>query len=340
MAIILFRRCIGSLLLFVLLPHCAIAQSREKPFENSHFDTIEGFSVHYRIWNQDLEQPVGKVFFIHGFAGSTFCFRNLYDTLASLGYKVVAVDIPGAGYSSRSLDFNHSNSHRAKFLWKLLDKIDNGAGEERDEHRVGECPDRSDGSGDGNGGNGNWFLVGHSMGGGAAEAMAILHPDRTASLILIAGTLFRKTNNLNSSAMFMMRQKQVKKQMVSYTDRNLITYKRFYKLLKSAYCRAPDSTEVLGYITPLETEGSAEALINIYVNNREKETLDARTLTNVPVKAIWGTKDSWVSLRTARVNFGVFPQFELVKIKGAGHMPMETHVQQFIPPFLEFIREP
>ncbi|MBE0646341.1 MAG: alpha/beta hydrolase [Bacteroidales bacterium] len=319
-------------MLLTLLPQFAIAQQVGNPFENSQFDTIDGFSVHYRVWNQDNAHPAGKVFFVHGFAGSTFCFRNLYDTLVSLGYMVVAADIPGAGYSSRSLDFNQSNSHRASFLWKLLDSID---------QRMGwACPARTNGDDGDNGGNSKWIIVGHSMGGGAAEAMTILHPERTKTLIILAGTLFRKTNNLNSTAMFMMRQKQVKKYMVSYADRNFITYKRFYKLLKSAYGRIPDSTEVMGYITPLETEGSAEALINIYVNNREKMTLDARTLTDVPVRAIWGTKDHWVSLRTAKINFGVFPDFELVKIKGAGHMPMETHVQQFIPPFLEFLRQP
>lgn len=314
-------------LFLLLIPLTAICQNPEAPFPNSRFDTINGFSVHYRIWNDDLAKPAGKIFFVHGFAGSTFCFRNLYDTLASLGYKVVAADIPGAGYSSRSLDFNQSNSNRGMFLWKLLDEIDRGGG------RAGAYSDQTDG-GDGSD---KWILVGHSMGGGAAEAMAILRPGQTKTLILLAGTIFRKTNNLNNTALFVMRQKNVKKFFVSYTDKNLITYKRFYKLLKSAYGRPPDSTEILGYLTPLETEGSAEALINIYVNNREKEILDARTLTEVPVRAIWGTKDNWVSLRTARINFGVFDDFELVKIKGAGHMPMETHVQQFIPPFLEFV---
>lgn len=314
MPLLLSFRSFVFLLLLLLLPGISIAQTNHKPFENSHFDTIEGFSVHYRVWNGDLEHSPGKVFFVHGYAGSTFCFRNLYDTLESLGYKVVAADIPGAGYSSRSLDFNHSNSHRGKFLWKLLDRIDG-------EDTTG------------------WIVVGHSMGAGAAEAMAILQPGRTNCLILIAGTLFRKTNNLGNTLFFMVRQKQVKKILVSYADKNIITYKRFNKLLKSGYGRVPDSTEVMGYFKPLEQEGSAEALINIYVNNREKENLDARTLTGVPAKAIWGTKDHWISLRSARMNFGIFPNFELVKIKGAGHMPMETHVQQFIPPFLEFVRQ-
>lgn len=327
MPIMMFRRGIRYLFLPLLLPFLTIARTGTGPFENSHFDTIDGFSVHYRTWNDNLLKPVGKILFMHGFAGSTICFRNLYDTLASLGYQVVAVDIPGAGYSSRSLDFNQSNSNRGIFLWKFLDRIDGGGGE-------------AGGGSESSSGPGKWILVGHSMGAGAAEAMAIIRSDQTELLVILSGTIFRKTNNMNSTAAFMIRQKIVKKMLVAYADKNLITYKRFSKLLKSAYGRAPDSTEVMEYLTPLETEGSAEALINIYVNNREKETLDARTLTSVPVKAIWGTKDNWISLRTARVNFGAFPQFELVKIKGAGHMPMETHIHQFIPPFLEFLRKP
>lgn len=282
------------------------------PFPNSRFDTIDGFSVHYRVWNERSESPPGNILFVHGFAGSTFCFRDLYDTLAVLGYRVIAVDIPGAGYSSRSLDFNQSFSHRGIFLWKLIDQVQKGR------------PAR-------------WTLVGHSMGGGTAEAMAILRPEQTEKLILIAGTVFRKTTNLTYTATFLLRQENLRKILVDFADRNLITYRRFGKLLKSAYRRKPDSSEVLGYLTPLEIRGSAEALVNVYINNRETEGLDARNLGNVPVYAIWGTRDSWIPLRSARMYFNAFPIFALVKIKGAGHMPMETNIRQFIQHFLEFI---
>jgi len=216
-------------ILFVCQSFISIAQTTGKPYPNSKFDTIDGIKVHYRVWNEDLAQPKGKILFIHGFAGSTFCFRYQYDTLESLGYKVVAVDLPGAGYSDRTLDFNQSHSNRARFLWKLLTVLEPG-----------------DTTG--------WIVVGHSMGGGAAEAMAIMEPERTDKLILIAGTIFRKNNNMTGKITFMVRQKRVKKFLVSYADRNVITYERFYKMLKNAYKRRPDSTEVLGYLTPLEID--------------------------------------------------------------------------------------
>jgi len=289
------------------------AQSDSLPFPNSRFDTIEGIVVHSRTWNNDGEQRP-NICFIHGFAGSTFCFRYLYDTLASLGFRIVAIDIPGAGFSDRSLDFNQSHGNRARFLWEVLHHI---------------VPGKA----------GKWILVGHSMGGGTAEAMAILNQAETGKLVVIGGAVFRKSNNLGNTLMMPVRQKQVKKFMVNYADRNIITYKRFYRMLNSAYGRPPDSTEVLGYLTPLLTDGSAESLINIYVNNRERMELDVRTMTDVPVLAIWGTKDSWVPLRSVRMALEAFPDLELVKIKGAGHMPMETHPREFTPILLDFLSE-
>ena len=308
----LFFPVITFAFLFVFQPVESAAQLTQKPYPNSKFDTIDGIMVHYRVWNEDVDQPTRKILFIHGFAGSTFCFRYLYDTLETLGYKVVAIDLPGAGYSDRTLDFNHSHSSRARFLWKFLSALE---------------PEDTTG----------WQIVGHSMGGGAAEAMAIMEPERTDKLVLIAGTIFRKSNNMTGTVGFMIRQKKIKKFMVAYADRNVITYKRFSRMLKSAYKRKPDSTEVMGYLTPLEIEGSAAALINVYVNNKEIEKLDVRNLTEVPVMAIWGTKDSWVSLSTSRIYLSAFPDLELVKIKGAGHLTMETNLEEFLPPFLRFL---
>jgi pimeloyl-ACP methyl ester carboxylesterase len=310
----MLKPALSILFLFFLFPTSKLfSQEPEKPFPNSRFIILDSIRVHYRTWDPESGNPRGNVFFVHGFAGSTFCFRDLYDTLAALGFRVVAADIPGAGYSEKTTNFNQSHSNRARFLWDLTDNILPGD----------TIP---------------WYIVGHSMGGGTAEAMAIMRKEKTARLILVAGAVFRKTNNMISTMTFLVRQKKVKKLIINYADKNLITCESIGKLLKSAYKRLPDSSEVTGYCTPLREENSAEALINIYTNNKEIADLDVRTMTGVPVLAIWGTRDSWVPLRSARIYFSAFPDLRLVKIKGAGHMPMETHLEEFLPVFLEFLQ--
>ena len=84
----LFFPVLAFAILFVFQPVESTAQSTLKPYPNSKFDTIDGIMVHYRVWNEDVAQAARKILFIHGFAGSTFCFRYLYDTLETLGYKV------------------------------------------------------------------------------------------------------------------------------------------------------------------------------------------------------------------------------------------------------------
>ena len=96
----------------------------EKPFENSRFEIIDSVSIHYRVWNDTLRNPRGKIILIHGFCGSTFCWRYNFDALVAAHYKVVAIDLPGFGYSQRSPSLNQSQSNRARLLWGLLEKIE------------------------------------------------------------------------------------------------------------------------------------------------------------------------------------------------------------------------
>ncbi len=92
------------------------------------------------------------------------------DALQEAGYLVVAVDLPGFGYSTRDRDINHSQLNRSKLLWELLDKIDALLLPEQKALQ--------------------WFLAGHSMGGGTAAAMTKARPLETKALILVDGALF------------------------------------------------------------------------------------------------------------------------------------------------------
>ena len=92
------------------------AQIPAKPFDNSRFFSIDSIRIHCRIWNENLVHPRGKVLLVHGFVGSTFSWRENIDTLVKSGYYVVAVDLPGFGYSDRSLKVNQSQSNKARIV--------------------------------------------------------------------------------------------------------------------------------------------------------------------------------------------------------------------------------
>ncbi len=71
-------------LIFLILafPGTLQAQTEEKPYVNSHFIRVDTILLHYRDWNGNLAHPKGKVLLIHGFIGSTYCWRMNVEALA------------------------------------------------------------------------------------------------------------------------------------------------------------------------------------------------------------------------------------------------------------------
>lgn len=284
------------------------------PYPNSNFRIADSVLFHYRSWNDTLRNPRGKILLIHGFCGSTFCFRENYDTLVRCGFRVVAVDLPGFGYSDRNASVNQSQSNRARLIWALLDQID-GA-------------DTS-----------SWNILGHSMGGGTAEAMALMHPERTRTLTLVDGMVFIRNTDLTSAFVTASKTEPMKQILVSLTEKSYLTYPNMRKKLKGAYGYFPDSATVMGYLQPLQIEGTAESVVNILANSKEIVSLHADSLSRMPVLVIWGKKDRTIFPRVGKKLKRAVPSVEWNVIPGAHHMPMETHAPEFNGLLVAFLKK-
>jgi 2-hydroxy-6-oxonona-2,4-dienedioate hydrolase len=280
------------------------AQDLAKPFTNSHFITVDSVNFHYRIWNDTIKNPKGKVVFIHGFMGSTFSWRENYDTLEKSNYKIIAVDLPGFGYSDRSLKVNQSQSNRARLLWDLLAELDQGDTVK-------------------------WNLVGHSMGGGTAEAMALLRSERTKSLTIVDGMVFLKNENVQGAFVTASKNKQYNKVVSVLVEKNVLTYSRVESLFKTNYGYTPDSTIVMGYLTPLLIDGTAESVLSVFSNSKEIINLDIGELEKLPVLVIWGEEDRTIKLKRGKRFVKKVPSAELKIIPGSRHDPMETNPKEF-----------
>ena len=248
---------------------------------------------------------------VHGFCGSTFCWRNNISALVDAGYRVVAIDLPGFGYSDRNLRVNQSNSNRAQLIWKLLSKI------ERE--------------------NTKWNIVGHSMGAGAVEAMALMHPDRVQSVTIVDGMIFIRNKNMEGTFIALSKMKGTNQILVSLARQNVISEKSIERLMKQVYGRPLDSVELCGYLEPLRIDGSAASVINIYANAREIRHLHADGLLDLPVMAIWGRKDHTIYPSSGRKLKRNVPTVQLKLIPGAHHSPMETHPEIFNKILLDFL---
>ena len=225
---------------------------------------------------------------------------------------MVAIDLPGFGYSDRNLNVNQSNSGRAHLIWSLLTRID-----QEDKRK--------------------WNIIGHSMGGGAVEAMALMNPDRVQTVTLVDGMLFIRNKNMRGTFVTMSKMNVYNQILVSLAKQKVISYNSMERLMKKVYGRPLDSAEMKGYMKPLQIEGTAASVINIFANAHEIRHLHADGLLDLPVLLIWGKKDRTINLRNAKKLKRKVPTIKLEIVTTAYHSPMETHPEQFNKLLLKFL---
>lgn len=281
-----------------------IPRNVKKPFRNSQFVSIDSTLIHYRFWVTKAVPSKGKILFIHGFMGSTYSFRKNFDSLCAQGYNIIAMDLPPYGYGSRESGAGYSLSARGSMVWKLLDQIDMG-----DTAR--------------------WTIIGHCIGGGAAEAAALLRPSKVRSLILVNSVFF--INNTEDMAVDFnpANIKSIKGFYADYIGRFIIDFTVLRNFMKSGYGRMPDTSDTEGFLTPLRIPETNTAIAASFRPQKETVRIECKGLKNIPGLIIWGGKDSWLSARNTKKIRKLWPEAQLHIISTAGHMPMETHPAEF-----------
>ncbi len=289
------------------------------PHGNGQYVEVAGQTFYYRIFTPpEGAESKGRIFLVHGFGGSTNSWNATAPELASMGYLVVAADLPGFGYSEKKrIDSSYTHEANAQNLWVLADIV---------------VPvDRSIGG---------WILVGHSMGGGVVSRMASLRPDRTARVVLVDGAVLGSSGNTGSSGFVktILAWPPFARAATVVVDRVLQGPQNIRGMLASAYGREPTSAELTSYAAPLAVPGTAASLIAIMQGSSQNEDVTQRLKqSEAPVSLIWGSADTWVVPTTQGAEVARILDVPLRLVEGAGHCPMETHPAEFLKIFIEEI---
>jgi pimeloyl-ACP methyl ester carboxylesterase len=117
------------------------------------FIDVDGARIHY------LDEGAGQVLlFIHGLAGQMHNFTHSLLARLSRDFRVVILDRPGSGYSTRPADAAATLSAQARIISRFCQELELGRP----------------------------LVVGHSLGGAIALALALNHPDVVGGLALVA----------------------------------------------------------------------------------------------------------------------------------------------------------
>lgn len=285
--------------------------SESLPFPGSEFQEIEGIRLHLRRWPPRARPAAGRALLIHGFGGSTFSWRLIGPGLSEMGFDTVAVDLPGFGYSSRLSLGEPRDRPWGDLIWELLDRL--------------EAAD---------GGEAAWVLAGHSIGARVAVSMAVEQPERTSRIVLIAAELYGAP-----TALPFLGLPPVRWFVARWLATHALTERGVERLLQSAYGRRPTSEEVRGYLTPLLLPGTIIDLLQLREALPEVSVGDLERIEQ-PTLIVWGEEDAWTDVKNALRIFNDLPAGEVFTIRGAGHLPIETHPEMLIRRLNDFLRSP
>src|ERR1051325_205988 len=88
--------------------------------EHSRFVEIDGLRVHYQ---EAGEKTNPALVLIHGFAASTLVWSNVFLNFAQAGFRVIAVDLLGFGYSGKPRNGEYTIAGQAGLLMRVVEHL-------------------------------------------------------------------------------------------------------------------------------------------------------------------------------------------------------------------------
>ena len=120
--------------------------------DRSHFVNVDGARVHYQEFGDASKPPI---ILLHGYTASVYVWKTAAPMLAEDGFRVIAVDLLGFGYSEKPSWFDYSIQSQARMVSRFMNRL----------------------------GIGRATIVGSSYGGAVALTLTLDYPERVQKLV-------------------------------------------------------------------------------------------------------------------------------------------------------------
>ena len=273
--------------------------------EHSRFVDVDGVRVHY----QEAGDPKAlALVLIHGFASSTLVWSKVFLKLAEAGYRVIALDMLGYGYSAKPRNGEYTIAGQAKLLMRLLDAL----------------------------GIPRAVIIGSSYGGAVAATCALDYPERVEKLVLVGAV-----SNNRPLAYKLMRVfgSPVVGDVVSpllIGSRRLL--RRRMKRVYDRHSWVLDERRVDARHLPLRAAGTQRAIIRTVRSwDAERISRDAHLITQ-PTLLLWGETDQEIPLADGERLHAEIPGSRLIVFLECGHLPHEEYPEAFTNVVIDFCK--
>lgn len=274
--------------------------------EHSRFAEIDGVRVHYQEAG-DIDAP--PLFLIHGFCASTFVWGDVLLALAAAGYRVIAPDLVGYGFSEKPKRGAYTIEYQAQHIIGLMDHLNIKRA----------------------------AVVGSSYGGAVAMACALDHAERVERLIIVSGV---SNDDIKREWLMRLGASFILGDFVSpllLGSKNLHRWR-----MKDVYVNRREElfseARFAAHRLPLRAAATHKAVLTTLRHwSAERLEREAHSITQ-PALLIWGEDDREVPLRDGLRLLREMPAARLFVYDHCGHLPQEEYPQMFTRMVADFCR--
>jgi pimeloyl-ACP methyl ester carboxylesterase len=251
------------------------------------------------------------VILIHGFATSSFLWRNVAPAITDAGHTAYAIDLFGHGESDRPFDVDFGIAAQAEYLDAAMTALRVARG----------------------------IIVGVDIGGDVALRLAATRPERVEKLVLVNTPAFDEipardiTQMQRSTAKFAFR-----------TTRGILGAAPLVEGVLKGSVADPDAHMpvklIARYLAPFVGKDGVNHLLALAssISEDDMEDIDLTTI-HVPALVIWGERDQWVDSKIADRLVNALPDGRLVRLAGAARLVPEENPEQMSTLLLDFMRK-
>jgi pimeloyl-ACP methyl ester carboxylesterase len=272
--------------------------------ERSRFMDVEGVRVHYQEAGATDAPPV---ILIHGFCASTFVWSDVLLPIAGAGFRVIAPDLAGFGFSEKPRGGEYTIDAQARLVIGLMDAL----GLERA------------------------TIVGSSYGGAVASLCALDYAERVERLVLVDAVI---NDDVKQQPMLRLAAAPLVGDIFSPVL--LSTYSLTRWRMRKVYDKSAkwllEDERMRAHHRPLRSSSAHRAVIRTLRRwdaariEREAHRIQQPTLL------IWGEDDADIPLEHGQRMFRKIPHARLIVFRRCGHLPQEEYPQEFTKLLTEF----
>lgn len=274
--------------------------------DRSRFAEVSGVRLHYQ---EAGEAGNPALVLIHGFLASNFVWRDVLLPLAGQGFRVVAPDLVGFGFSAKPADGEYTIESQARAVMGLLDAL-----------RIERAT-----------------LVGSSYGAAVAAVCALDWPGRVGRLVMTGAVC---NDDLRRHPVLRLVALRGLGELLAppLLDARYFVRRRLSRRAAKNGDALAEERRIAGRHLPLRSRDAQRAVINTVrgwsAGRVEREAEKIRQ----PTLLVWGEADADTPLRHGETLRRLIPDSRLLTINSCGHLPQEECPQTFAGAVAAFCR--